>query len=289
MPRRPTNEIIECPYFRWILYQRGGLYYADGRAKSLNAINLGRHSLSVTTRAEAGQVIIELDRKIAKRRGYQVQEEPNQLRRLTLVEGVTLFYASLNIPRVMGGVKAPTLKRYRSVFNKFLPFADRQGAKHWDCISEKLFSAYAVWLSENNMHASAYLELNTIKQIVNWLVSEGYLPQTARIMRKLRKPNRSERHCYSQAQVKAILAHCDSPNLQWLQWLVLGLVYFGLRIEELASLRWDHLDFTEGKEMLRLDDESQVASSPESKNNPSGAIVSKSTELNKETRSPDHE
>lgn len=120
-----------------------------------------------------------------------------------------------------------------------------------------LVQTYAKWLTEESKYSTVYFELNLLKQIVKWLISQQYLPQSSKLETKLRKPNRSVRHCYSREQVSAILAFCSTPKLQWMQWLVKGLIYFGLRIEELAALQWHHFDMTEGKEVIRLDDQSQ--------------------------------
>lgn len=38
MPKKPSNQVV-CEFFKWNLFRRGGVFYADGR---MNQPNLGK-------------------------------------------------------------------------------------------------------------------------------------------------------------------------------------------------------------------------------------------------------
>lgn len=75
-------------------------------------------------------------------------------------------------------------------------------------------------------------------------VFEDHLPETRRIKLSLCKPTGTDTYCYSQEEVIAMLHHCQSrPDLHWLAAIILTLACTGLRIGELAALRWSDIDF----------------------------------------------
>jgi hypothetical protein len=58
MPAKRKNERIAGTYFVWLLGQRDGVYYADGRS---NRPSAGRHSLGTRNYAEAVEALKQLD------------------------------------------------------------------------------------------------------------------------------------------------------------------------------------------------------------------------------------
>ena len=63
----------------------------------------------------------------------------------------------------------------------------------------------------------------------------------------MEKPRGTDTYCYTPTQVKSILQHCyKDERLFWLGDIVTGLAYTGLRISELAQLRWDAVDLDSG-------------------------------------------
>jgi hypothetical protein len=58
MPRKPKKQQVIAPYFVWLLGQRNGIFFADGRG---NKPNLGRHSLGTRDEVEARRQILRLD------------------------------------------------------------------------------------------------------------------------------------------------------------------------------------------------------------------------------------
>jgi hypothetical protein len=103
MPKRRKYEIIHCPYFKWRLISRQGVWYADGRS---NVPNPGRHSLGTRDKKLALDYLPELDRSRAVDLGLTPPpsgiEAP--VRPLPLEEGRRLYEQFVKRPRVTGGV-----------------------------------------------------------------------------------------------------------------------------------------------------------------------------------------
>jgi integrase len=89
------------------------------------------------------------------------------------------------------------------------------------------------------------------------LIGEGHLPESAKIKLAVKKVGDSETFCYTPEQVQAIIAHAFSdPELQWIGNTIVGLVYTGLRIGELAQLRWAAIDLEQKDKVIRIIDNS---------------------------------
>jgi hypothetical protein len=147
MLRKLTNNLVQCRYFRWRLYQRGGMWHADGRSNKQDA---GRHSLGTRDRDEALQQLQELDAKMAVEFKLApplvmptVKAEP-----VLLEDGRKLYEEHSRRPRAIGGVKQSTQKRNRAVFNKVLDWAKRQGLRAWNDVTESKLTAYATYLED---------------------------------------------------------------------------------------------------------------------------------------------
>jgi integrase len=72
---------------------------------------------------------------------------------------------------------------------------------------------------------------------------------------KLKKVESERAYCYEPAEVAAMVELCRGrSDLTWLMNVIIGLACTGLRIAELAGLRWSDIDFE--RNMLTLTDES---------------------------------
>ena len=60
-----------------------------------------------------------------------------------------LYEKHISRPRVTGGVRQSIQKRYRAVFDKFLPFAQTQAVSVWNGVSANLLTKYADHLEAN--------------------------------------------------------------------------------------------------------------------------------------------
>jgi integrase len=259
MPANRKKEQIACQYFRWLLGTRDGVYTADGRS---NPTDGGRHSLGTRDRAEAIKRLSELDKVQAVELGLADRailagDEPE---RLNLDEGRRLYREHVQRPPVLGGTTAGTWKRYRAVLDKFIPFAQREGIHYWQMVSKRLLESYGAWLDDEDYGpATEYLELTTLKQVMKWLAEEGRIPKACLFALPLKKPQGTTTYCYRREEVEAMVAHCrGSKELTWLADVIIALACTGLRIGELAGLRWSDLDL-ESKTIRLTDERHRVA------------------------------
>lgn len=253
MPKPKLKEEIQGRYYRWLLGQREGVYFVDGRS---NTPSLGRQSLGTRDREEALKDLEQLDLEMAVRQGraaaHLLQTETQQIQ--SWAQGRQLYEGYVQRPRVAGGPRKSTAKRYRAVLDKFIKYAELQGRRTWNEVNRQLLDGYAAWLDgESYAYATEYLELTTLKQIVKFLVENQHLPSGLALHYPLRKPDGTDTYCWRPAEVAAILQHCDTPELSWLRAVVIGLAATGLRISELASLRWSDINFEKG--LITLTDE----------------------------------
>jgi hypothetical protein len=177
MPAKRKQERIGGRYFVWLLGQRNGVDVADGRS---NRPCLGRHSLGARDYQHALTELQRLDLVQAVAHGLadrHLLDGDRARPPLSLEEGRRLYEAHVRRPRVTGGAKPATPKRYRAVFDKFVPFARGEGITTWNGVSAALLQGYAAWLDdEGYAYRTEYLELTCLKQAIRWLVENGHLP-----------------------------------------------------------------------------------------------------------------
>ncbi|MCE9551921.1 MAG: tyrosine-type recombinase/integrase [Planctomycetes bacterium] len=258
MSKPRKNVLVRCQHFQWRLTRRGGVWQADGRSNTPGA---GRHSLGTGDRDEAMENLAQLDALIAAKLGLAplpvVAKEESTV--LTLEEGRRLYEEHIQRPRVAGGVRASTQKRYRSVFDKFVPWAKSNGILSWNAVTKKNLHDYASYL-EKLGYAGKTLrnELTVLVQTIKWLVEEKHLPEDRRIRLKFRKVESQSAYCYHREHVEAMVAYCGQREaLLWLKRVIVALACTGLRIAELAMLRWSDIDNNTG--YIILPDESGQA------------------------------
>jgi len=254
MPKPRKNEKIRCANFSWTLSERNGIWYADGRS---NTVNAGRHSLDVRSKQEALQQLPELDRQRAEDLGLipRSARPESPTTPLSLAEGRRLYEEHVARPRVTGGVRKSTQKKYRSVLDKFLPFAAGRGVTTWNGVTSELLCAYVADLeAKGYAHKTQSNELITLKQAMKWLIKQGHLQGMKPIELSVRKAESERAYCYRSEEVRAMIEHCRATEaLHWLANVIIALACTGLRIAELVSLRWADLDFENGR--LALTDE----------------------------------
>jgi integrase len=258
MPRKRKKEEVLGQHFKWLMGMRKGVYYADGRS---NKPSVGRHSLGTRSRAEALQALQQLDLVKAVEFGLEdgraVANQAPQV--LELNAGWQAYRAYVQRPRIVGGAKPVTAKRYRPVFEKFIAFAQAEGITAWNHVTRRLLEAYAAHLDDAGYSPrSEYLELTTIKQAGKWFVKEGHLPTSWLFELPLEKPRGTDTYCWRPDELRAMVAHCrQRQDLQFLAAVIVALACTGLRISELAGLRWSDID--SDNNLIRLTDESAQA------------------------------
>lgn len=258
MPKKRIKEKIVGQHFVWLLGQRGGVFTADGRS---NEIDAGRHSLGTKNYDEALCAIQKLDLVAAVKLGLadaSVLEQPASSL-LTLERGRELYMTHVSRPRVAGGAKPGTPKRYRAVFDKFFKFAAGKSITTWNQVTKHTLAQYASWLDgEGYAYRTEFLELTTLKQAIKWFAAEGLLPATCQIKMPLDKPTGTDTYSWRPAEVNAMAEHCrQMPKLAWLEIVITALASTGMRISELASLRWSDIDIEAN--VITLADESKSA------------------------------
>lgn len=259
MPKRRKQEFVNCRYFGWLIGRRdeGGVFYADGRT---NELNVGRHSLGTKDKSAALATLRELDLKMAVKHGraeaslLHTEQKP-----LEIEAGIKLYMEHVQRPRVLHGASKSTAKRYQAVFDKFRDFSLSAGVRSWQEVTRRHLVAYGRWLEdEDYAYRSKYLELTTVKQAANWLINEKYLPESCRFTLRLAKATGTETYCYRDAEVAAMISHCSAKfQLCWLGDVIIALAYTGLRISELAQLRWSAVDLENN--VLRVIDNTRLS------------------------------
>lgn len=247
MPRRPKQPPIQCKYYSWHLRQRAHAYYADGR---MNKPRLGKHSLGTRDRDEAVTRLHQLDHQKAIE--YGLAEEVSKAESntsITIVDGWKKYFARCEEPEILGGVTIATRKRYKAVQDKHIEYCRTAGITDWREVDKKKTVQYGGWLRRVKLLAdrSIIFECNLVVSVVKWLVEENFLPPQCRFLLKLSKPDGTNTYCYTKDQVTRMIAYCYvEPGLEWLGNVIATLATTGLRINELAMLRWTDIDFAAG-------------------------------------------
>jgi integrase len=251
MPRKPKKERVVAPYYVWLLGERNGVYTADGRG---NQPDLGRHSLGTRDPDEARRKLQQLDlvKAVEFGRADAALLTQGKDRLLPLAEGYRLYMEHNSRPVIQGGVTASTMDRYRSVFKKFLAYAERNQIRYWQQVTKAVVDRYGTWLNQEDYPGGTQrYEMMLVKQAINWMVSEGLLPSSSNFHLALKKIQGTSTYCYSLTQVLAMIAHCkQNTGLMWLADVILALAVTGLRIGELTGLRWSNLDLERGLLLL---------------------------------------
>ncbi|HUQ72114.1 MAG TPA: site-specific integrase [Planctomycetaceae bacterium] len=260
--RRPNvdKQKIMARYFSWVVWNRAGTYYADGRG---NSPKLGRYSLGTGGRSEALVNLERLDRQKAVDTGRadrSVLETESVTLRLS--EGRELYETHIRRPAVTGGTRPATRKRYRAVLDKFLAFTATIGLEAWSQVNRRVLERYAGHLEQLGMsYNTQYLELTVLKQIMKWLIAEKHLPEDRRIQLPLPRDKESTAYCWAPAEFQAMVAHCrETSGLAWLADVLVALGFTGMRISELAQLRWSSVDVS--NQMITLVDDSRQTRRP---------------------------
>lgn len=273
MPARRKYEEVKCEFYTWRVYQRHKVYYADGRG---NSPDLGRHSLAALTRHEAINNLYKLDRVQAERFGLipaGAKQTTNSvlMSPVTISEGRAAYEAHLNRPAFSGGVRPSTFKRYRTVLDKFETYCQREAINTWDSVDRKVLEAYGGILeSKGYKRKTITNELTTLKQLFRFLVDEEKLPGREPIRLPVKSADSKPAYCWKPEEVAAMVEHCrNSTDLSWLYHVIVMLAHTGLRISELASLRWRDIDL-ESRVIKLVDETGHVSGAGEGRTLKSG-------------------
>ena len=252
--KRTSSEKVRLLFFIWSLRIRNGVWQADGRG---NRVNPGRHSLGTKDHDEAMEKLQLLDKVQAVALGLadpSILSSP-KTKSIALDDGKKMYLKHVARPFVTGGGVDKTKLRYDAVLSKSVPWAKQEGLNYWEHIKRRHLTSYADWLLEGEYeYATVFLELTTIKQVVNYFIREEMLPIECKIHMPLRKPSGTNTFCYTKEQLTAMADRCSSRSgLAWLHAIIAGLSFTGMRISELTGLRPSDVDLN--KNMITLTDE----------------------------------
>ena len=257
MPKKRLAEPVTARFYKWRIKRRGKIFVADGRS---NNPPLGRFSLDTGDYATAVQTLPNLDRLCAIKNGKASPQEVSvTAKTLSLADGSRLYQKHVARPKIVGGAKSATIKRYRAVFDKFVEFATSEGFQFWSEVTRKVLEAYAAFLDdEGYAYVTEYLELTTLKQAIKWFVESDLLPAQCLVRLPVNKPHGTTTYCWRVEEFVAIVEFCKAnPEVMWLHDVIVGLGCTGLRISELAALRWTDIDFDNN--LIRIADETALA------------------------------
>jgi integrase len=236
MPRKPLHTPFVCEFFTWRLFDRDGVFYADGRS---GKHDLGKHSLGTRDREQAIAQLKNLDYQKAVELGFTDAVQTPTIDNISIAEGWKLYFDFSGRSDVQGGVSPGTLKRYRAVRDKHIKFCARHGIASWVTFDVNWIQKYGNWLSKHYAYRTEYFELTLLKTVVSWLINKQRLPAACKLYLPLRKPQGTDTYCYSLREVSAMVEHCEGiPAHTWLGHVIVALAHTGMRISELAGLRW---------------------------------------------------
>lgn len=251
MPRKPSHPPVVCQFFTWRLIRRDDVYYADGRG---GKYKLGKHSLGTRNLATALAQLKLLDHQQAVELGLANASATTRVADISIPEGWKLFLDFSGRSSVQGGASPGSLKRYGAVRDKHVNFCARQGILSWQEFDVKCLEKYGNWLAKRFADRTQYLELTLLKSVNGWLVSQKFLPPDSKLEYRLSKPQGTDTYCYATEEVSAMVRLCESdPNLAWLVHVIVMLAHTGMRIGELAGLRWTDINLHQNS--IRVADE----------------------------------
>lgn len=160
---------MNCQYFRWRLFQRNEVWYADGR---FGDSQLGKHSLGTRNRAEAGAALQKLDYLKAVEQGIARDLGVDPGDRLDVDSGWQLYLKWCERPEVMGGVSRKTLNKYRRSSELHKEFCSSEGLRYWNDFGKSELEAYGRSLAPLFAARSQYFELTQVKTVINVFIEE---------------------------------------------------------------------------------------------------------------------
>ncbi len=240
MARPGKGDVFNGEYFAWRLFVRDGVFYADGRG---NQPSVGKHSLNTRDRQEALERLRQLDRSKAIERGKCLPSAMPSSARVSIDAGWKMYLDHARRTEVNGGTSRKTQARYAAVRDKHKAYCCQHGVEYWDQVDCDQLNGYGRCLIQRKYAPrTLYLELTTIKSVNKYLIQGKRLADSHRLNSPLNRPIGTDTYCYTLQEVRTMVRHCQaSPQLTWMSPVVQSLALTGMRIGELASLKWTDL------------------------------------------------
>lgn len=222
MPKPRIRELVRCRHFAWRLGKRDGVWQADGRSNKQNA---GRHSIGTHDRKEALELLHRLDAVVAADLGLAPRLPEAVTRRLSLEEGRQLYEAHSKRPVALRGTQASTQKRYRTVFDKFIEFADGIHIRSWNEVTQDTLTDYATHPTDNDYAPKTIRnELVTLAQTIKYLIKKKQLVGVEPFQMEYQDCESERAYCYRTEEIAAMVQHCRAQEaLCWLAGVIIAL------------------------------------------------------------------
>jgi integrase len=244
MPKpRTISELIHCRYYTWRIFQDAdGTWQGDGRSNPTRR----RPTLGNGTREEAIAQLHLFDQLTAVENGFApravlLDAQPSPL---SIQEAFDRYLDDVR-SKAATGEAVGAHRRYGPIAAKFVRYCGQRHYQLMTAVTDRVVRDYLGWMDEQGYeHGTKYTELTVIKQMIKFVISEGLLPESARLRVTMPKPTESSTYCYTDDDIARILGRClQIPQLQWLFAIFQTLAFTGIRIGELRQLRWDDIDF----------------------------------------------
>ncbi len=257
MKENTISEVIQCPNFTWKLFQRDGVYYADGRRHGH-----GKSSLGTRSRPKAIKEIFELDQIVVNSEKHNeafiatsVPPEILQGKSLPIALGWERYVKHRDLPIHLGGLKPSSIRKYSGHKKRLKRYCQSVGRDDWTKVNKELLRSYAKSLDGNLAPVTIHDDLTMEISVSSWLIKEGLIPPSCKIDWKLQNPAGAERYCYERDEVTRML-QLSKPfkKNRWLYPTILLLSRTGIRIGEAQNLKWSDIDLKH--EVVHIRDES---------------------------------
>lgn len=220
------------------------------------------------------QALRLLDRRQAINMGLARSEDTPRntvrIQPLSIREGREAYEKHLKRPAASGGVRRSTYKRYRTVFNKFEFSYKLHKLLSWDVVDDQFLENYVADLEERGYKRKTIRnEVTTLKQLVRFLIEKSLQAGREPLKLQIKQAESQSAYCWKPEEVAAMVAlAAEKPELAWLHNVIVVLANTGLRISELASLRWTDVDLVNKR--LTLTDEAGQSKGPSGRTLKSG-------------------
>jgi integrase len=186
---------------------------------------------------------------------------------LSLDQAFDIYTNDRSKALVAGGVKESSMDVYRKQWKKFREFTGARRISHMGQINKELLNEYSRWLEDKGTAPNYVSDLVTLLlQLINTLIDTNHLDPSRRIRMKMKKFEADEAYCYTAEEFRTMLNQCaghKDPRVRQVGKVIMVLGYTGLRINELLSLQWHHIDLE--ARFITVKDDSAKAKSEENR------------------------
>jgi len=144
---------------------------------------------------------------------------------------------------------------YVDKFEQFIAFATDIPCNQ---ITADLIESYKLHMHKRGLeHSTVRHALTVVRAFCAWCVTKGYLAENVALAVKHPKVEPPDPDPLTREQIALLLAACDKPNQSHkVTWprnrrAVFVMLYTGLRIAEVAELRWGDIDLDRGEIIVR--------------------------------------